>query len=157
MLQMLSARLRRIVRRVLTRPRIDLPLAAGLFVLALIGLATLYSAGDQSFSLVGGQSARFVLGGVLLLVVSRIPPAVLRNWTPWLYAGSTALLVVVALLGEGRGSMRWLDLGVMRFQPSELLKLTTPMMVAWYLHPRQLPPGWRDILVVGLLIAIPAG
>lgn len=156
-LQVLHARVRRVVRRVLTRPRIDLPLAAGLFLLALIGLATLYSAGDQSFSLVGGQAARFVLGGALLLVVSRIPPAVLRGWTPWLYMGSTALLVVVAILGEGRGSMRWLDLGVMRFQPSELLKLTTPMMVAWYLHPRQLPPGWRDIMVVGLLIAIPAG
>ncbi|EIL98338.1 rod shape-determining protein RodA, partial [Rhodanobacter denitrificans] len=95
-------------------------------------------------------------GGALLLVVSRIPPAVLRGWTPWMYAGSTALLVVVAILGEGRGSIRWLDLGFMRFQPSELLKLTMPMMVAWYLHPRQLPPGWKDIVMVGLLIAIPA-
>ena len=61
--QVLHARVHRVVRRVLTRPRIDLPLAAGLFLLALIGLATLYSAGDQSFSLVGGQAARFVLGG----------------------------------------------------------------------------------------------
>ena len=98
-----------------------------------------------------------MLGGALLLLVSRISPSVLRSWTPWLYAGSTALLVVVAVLGEGRGSMRWLDLGVMRFQPSELLKLTMPMMVAWYLHPRQLPPGWKDIAMVGMLIAIPAG
>ena len=157
MIQVLHARMRRILRRVLTRPRIDMPLAAGLFVLGLIGLATLYSAGEQNFSLVGGQSARFLLGGALLLLVSRIPPSVLRNWTPWLYLGSTALLVVVAILGEGRGSMRWLDLGVMRFQPSELLKLTTPMMVAWFLHPRRLPPRWRDIAAVGLLIAIPAG
>jgi rod shape determining protein RodA len=100
---------------------------------------------------------RFVLGAVLLLVVSRIPPTVLRDWTPWLYAVSTSLLVVVAVLGEGRGAHRWLDLGVMRFQPSELLKLTTPMMVAWLLHPRQLPPGWKDIAVTGVLIALPAG
>jgi rod shape determining protein RodA len=152
-----GVRLQRFLRRILTRPRIDLPLAFGLFVLAAIGLITLYSASNGSFGMVGGQAARFVLGGVLLLVVSRIPPAVLRGWTPWLYAGSTALLVVVAVLGEGRGSVRWLDLGVMRFQPSELLKLTMPMMVAWYLHPRQLPPGWKDIVVVGVLIAIPAG
>ncbi|MEO6927350.1 MAG: FtsW/RodA/SpoVE family cell cycle protein, partial [Rhodanobacter sp.] len=157
MIQVLYTRMRRLGRRVLTRPRIDLPLAAGLFVLALVGLATLYSAGNQSYALVGGQSARFVLGGALLLLVSRIPPSVLRGWTPWLYVVSTALLVVVAILGEGRGSMRWLDLGVMRFQPSELLKLTTPMMVAWYLHPRQLPPTWKDAVIVGLLIAIPAG
>jgi len=157
MIGVLHVRLRRFLRRLLTRPRIDLPLAAGLFLLASIGLVTLYSAGDGSLPLVGGQAGRFVLGGVLLLVVSRIPPSVLRSWTPWLYAGSTALLVVVAILGEGRGSVRWLDLGVMRFQPSELLKLTMPMMVAWYLHSRQLPPGWKDIAVVGALIAIPAG
>ncbi|MFC5438195.1 rod shape-determining protein RodA [Rhodanobacter umsongensis] len=157
MIGTLHVRLRRVLRRILTRPRIDLPLAAGLFVLALIGLVTLYSAGDGSVALVGGQAGRFVLGGALLLVVSRIPPSVLRGWTPWLYAGSTALLVIVAILGEGRGSVRWLDLGVMRFQPSELLKLTMPMMVAWYLHSRQLPPGWKDIAMVGALIAIPAG
>lgn len=150
-------RMQRFFKRVMIRPRIDLPLAGGLFVLAMVGLLTLYSAGDSHMSLVGGQAGRFVLGAVLMLVISRIPPPVLRTWTPWLYAGSTGLLVVVALLGEGRGAYRWLDLGVMRFQPSELLKLTMPMMVAWYLHPRQLPPSWKDIIVVGVLIAIPAG
>ena len=156
MIDTIQVRLSRFLRRTLTRPRIDLPLAVGLFVLATVGLITLYSAGDESMALVGGQAGRFVLGGVLLLLISRIPPSTLRSWTPWLYAGSTALLLVVAVLGEGRGANRWLNLGVMRFQPSELLKLTMPMMVAWYLHPRQLPPGWKDIAVVALLIAIPA-
>ena len=157
MIGMLYARMRRFLRRILTRPRIDLPLAAGLLALATVGLVTLYSAGGGDLGLVGGQAARFVLGGALLLLISRIPPTVLRSWTPWLYAGSTALLVVVAILGEGRGADRWLDLGFMRFQPSELLKLTMPMMAAWYLHPRQLPPSWKDMAVVGLLIAVPAG
>ncbi len=156
MISILQVRLRRFLQRVLTRPRIDLPLALGLFVLATVGLVTLYSAGDGNLALVGGQAARFVLGGALLLLISRIPPSALRSWTPWLYVGSTALLVLVALLGEGRGAHRWLNLGVMRFQPSELLKLTMPMMVAWYLHARQLPPRWKDIVVVGLLIALPA-
>jgi rod shape determining protein RodA len=156
MIEMLYVRWRRFLKRVLTRPRIDLPLAGGLFLLACVGLVTLYSAGEGSMALVGGQAGRFVLGGVMLLLISRIPPSTLRNWTPWLYAGSTFLLVVVAVLGEGRGADRWLNLGVMRFQPSELLKLTMPMMVAWYLHPRQLPPSWKDIATVGLLIAIPA-
>jgi rod shape determining protein RodA len=157
MIETFHVRLRRFLRRIFTRPRIDLPLAFGLVLLAGVGLSTLYSAGSASMALVGGQAARFVLGGALLLVISRIPPSVLRGWTPWLYCGSTALLVVVAILGEGRGADRWLNLGIMRFQPSELLKLTMPMMVAWYLHPRQLPPGWKDIIVVGILIAIPAG
>lgn len=156
MIETFQVRLRRFFKRIFTRPRIDLPLAFGLLLLAAVGLVTLYSAGSASMALVGGQAARFVLGGVLLLVISRIPPSVLRGWTPWLYCGSTALLVVVAILGEGRGADRWLNLGIMRFQPSELLKLTMPMMVAWYLHPRQLPPGWKDIIVVGILIAIPA-
>ena len=156
MIELLQVRMRRLLRRVLTRPRIDLPLAAGLLLLSMVGLATLYSAADGSVALVGGQAVRFVLGFALLLLISRIPPSTLRNWTPWLYAGSTLLLVVVAVLGEGRGADRWLNLGVMRFQPSELVKLTMPMMAAWYLHPRQLPPGWKDIAVVGVLIAIPA-
>jgi rod shape determining protein RodA len=108
--------------------------------------------------MITGQAGRFVMGGILLLIISRIPPAVLRGWTPWLYAGSVFLLLVVAGVGEIRsGSKRWLNLGVMSFQPSELLKLTVPMMVAWYLHPRQLPPSWKDIVVVGILIGIPAG
>jgi rod shape determining protein RodA len=157
MITMFYVRGRRFLQRILTRPRIDLPLAFGLFVLAMVGLATLYSAGDGSLALVTGQAARFALGGLLLLLVSRIPPSVLRAWTPWLYATSTALLVLVVVLGEGRGADRWLNLGVMRFQPSELLKLTIPMMVAWYLHPRQLPPSWKDIAMVGILIVIPAG
>lgn len=153
----LSLRLQRALRRVLARPRIDLPLAAGLLLLAGVGLATLYSAADGTFGLVGGQAARFALGFGLLLLISRVPPNVLRDWTPWLYLGSTLLLVVVAILGEGRGADRWLDLGVLRFQPSELAKLTMPMMAAWYLQQRPLPPTWRDIAVVGVLILIPAG
>ena len=152
----LRVRALRFARRLLTRPRIDLPLALGLTLLAAVGLVTLYSASNASLPVVGGQAARFALGAVLLLLISRIPPAVLRGWTPWLYAVSTGLLLVVAVLGEGRGANRWLDLGVMRFQPSELLKLTMPMMVAWYLHPRSLPPGWKDIGVVAVLIALPA-
>jgi rod shape determining protein RodA len=150
-------RLYRLLRRIWTRPRVDLPLAFALVLLCCVGLVTLYSAGQANLSLVGGQAARFMLGGVFIMLMSRIPPSTLRNWTPWLYAGSTVLLVVVAVLGEGRGADRWLNLGIMRFQPSELMKLTMPMMVAWYLHPRQLPPGWKDIATVGALIAIPAG
>ncbi|WP_266170573.1 rod shape-determining protein RodA [Dyella subtropica] len=158
MIEVLQLRLQRFLRRVMTRPRIDLPLAFGLLLLGICGLMTLYSASGGSVAMITSQAARFVMGAVLLLLISRIPPAVLRGWTPWLYAGSIALLLVVATLGQVRsGSKRWLDLGVLSFQPSELLKLTVPMMVAWYLHPRQLPPSWKDIIAVGILIAIPAG
>jgi rod shape determining protein RodA len=139
------------------RPRLDLPLFGALLLLMGIGLLTLYSASDLDRSQVLAQGLRFALGLALMLMIARIPPQALRNWTPWLYAASVALLALVALLGEGRGAHRWLDLGVLRFQPSELLKLTMPMMVAWYLNGRPLPPGWGTLGVVAVLIAIPAG
>ena len=149
-------RAQRFGRQLWRHARIDLPLAGALFVLACVGLVTLYSASDLDLSVIGGQAARFVLGAILMLVIARIPPTMLRTWTPWFYAFSTSLLVIVVVLGEGRGANRWLDLGVIRFQPSEFLKLSMPMMIAWYLHPRHLPPRWKDIVVVGLLIAIPS-
>ncbi|MDR2011608.1 MAG: rod shape-determining protein RodA [Rhodanobacter sp.] len=137
------------------QPRIDLPLFGALLLLMGVGLATLYSASDLDRGQVLLQAVRFALGLVLMLVVARIPPLTLRNWTPWLYIASVVLLVVVAVLGEGRGANRWLDLRILRFQPSELLKLTMPMMVAWYLSSRPLPPGWITLGVVGGLIAVP--
>ncbi|HET7267373.1 MAG TPA: rod shape-determining protein RodA [Oleiagrimonas sp.] len=152
----MTARGQRMLSRMWHRPRLDMPLLTALALLMAVGLTTLYSAGNEDLALVGGQAARFALGIAAMLVVSHIPPATLRTWTPWLYAASTALLVVVALIGEGAGATRWLDLGIVRFQPSELLKLTMPMMVAWYLHPRPLPPSWKDIAAIGILIGAPA-
>ena len=142
--------------RALRRPYYDLPLLGALLLLATFGLVTLYSASDLDRHLVLNQAARFLLGGVLMLAIARIPPQVLRNWTPWLYLASVMLLLAVAALGQGRGANRWLNLGVMRFQPSELVKLTLPMMVAWYLHARELPPRWRTLAAVALLIGAPA-
>ena len=151
-----SGRVLRLGRRIFSRPRIDLPLAIGLLVLALIGLTVLYSASNLDKATVLGQAARFAVGALLLLAVSRIPPSLLRAWTPWFYLLGIFLLAVLMLLGEGRGADRWLDLGVVRFQPSELMKLAMPMMIAWYLHPRPLPPRWRDIFAVGMLVGVPA-
>ena len=157
MIDALVAGLRQRFVAMLRRPRVDFALLGALFVLALIGLATQYSASDLDGGQAMAQGIRLGLGGALMALIARIPPSTLRNWTPWAYAGSVGLLAVVALLGEGRGAHRWLDLGVVRFQPSELLKLTMPMMVAWYLHQRPLPPNWTSLGVVCVLIAIPAG
>jgi rod shape determining protein RodA len=156
MISALRARLHRFLLRTMTRPRLDPPLIGALLLLAVVGLVTLYSAGDENVSLVMGQGLRFALGGALLVLASRLPPSLLRSWTPWFYLFSIALLVLVAVAGEGRGANRWLDLHVLRFQPSELLKLSVPMMVAWYLHPRQLPPRWRDLVAVAVIVAVPA-
>jgi len=148
--------LRERMLRALQRPALDLPLLGALLLLATIGLFTLYSASNLDQRLVMNQGARFVLGALLLLLIARVPPTVLRNWTPWLYVASLVLLVIVAVLGEGRGAHRWLDLKIMRFQPSELVKLTLPMMAAWYLHSRELPPRWIALATLALLIGAPA-
>ncbi len=157
MIGVMLVRVRRLLRRIVTRPRLDLPLAGALLVLIAVGLITLYSASDMSSAIVLNQGLRLALGILLLLVISRLPPSMLRSWTPWLYGVSVVLLIVVAVLGEGRGAYRWLDLGFVRFQPSELLKLSVPMMVAWYLHPRRLPPSWWNLFAAALLIIVPAG
>ena len=148
--------LRHRLLRALQRPALDLPLLGALLLRATIGLATLYSASNLDQHMVINQGLRFVLGGVLMLLIARVPPTVLRNWTPWLYMASLLLLMVVAVLGQGRGAHRWLDLKIMRFQPSELVKLTLPMMAAWYLHARELPPRWTALAALALLIGAPA-
>jgi len=89
------------------------------------------------------------------LIVAQIPPDFLRRWTPWGYLAGLVLLVLVLTTGEvSQGARRWLDLGI-RFQPSEIMKLAVPMVAAWYLHDRQIPPRFGQLLLLGLMIAIP--
>jgi rod shape determining protein RodA len=144
--------------RVLLELRIDGPLVIGLSLIAAYGLVVLYSASGQSMPTVMRTVARLVLGVVAMLLLARVNPNFLRRSTPWLYAAGCALLVVVAAIGHiGMGAQRWLDLGIFRFQPSELMKLAVPMMCAWYLHERPLPPSWTSLAVMTALIMVPVG
>ncbi|MES7216279.1 FtsW/RodA/SpoVE family cell cycle protein, partial [Cutibacterium acnes] len=112
---------------------LDLPLLGALLALMAIGLAVLYSAGDRSTHLVIAQGARFGVGLGAMWLLSRLPPAQLRYWTPWAFGLSLIPLLLVLAIGQGKHGAHWINLGVFYFQPSELLKLTLPMMVAWYL------------------------
>ncbi len=136
---------------------VDVPLLVALLLLAGLSLAVVWSAGAQSADMVWKQAMRFGMGFALLAVCMRIPPGTWRRWTPWFYALCLALLVAVVALGEGKGAQRWLDLGFLRFQPSELLKLGLPMMLAWYFHDRVLPPNLPALATALALIAVPAG
>lgn len=136
---------------------IDIPLLCALLALAGLSLAVVWSAGGQDPDMIWKQAARFALGFFLLAVCMRIPPGTWRRWTPWFYALCLLLLLAVVVLGEGKGARRWLDLGFLRFQPSELSKLGLPMMLAAYFHERVLPPSPRALLVALALIAAPAG
>ncbi|MBV8909324.1 MAG: rod shape-determining protein RodA, partial [Gammaproteobacteria bacterium] len=117
-----------------------------------------YSASGQSMPTVLRTVARLLLGAVAMLLLARVNPNFLRRTSPWLYLGGCALLLLVAAMGRTRmGAQRWLDLGVFRFQPSELMKLAVPMMCAWYLHDRPLPPAWTALAALGVLVFVPVG
>ncbi len=135
---------------------LDLPLLTGLVLLCGYGLIILYSAGDQNPALLQRQLLRLALGFGVMFVLAQIPPVHLQRWSPWLFGAGVIMLIAVLGLGQiGKGAQRWLDLGLFRFQPSELLKLAVPMMVAWYLAEKHLPPSPRRILTAVVLTLIP--
>ena len=137
-------------------PQLDVPLLSGLMLVMSFGLIVLYSASGESMDVIYRQATRLGVGLVALLILSQVPPHIFRIWTPWLYALGIVLLLATWMVGVGRGADRWLDLGLFRFQPSEVMKLTVPMMIAWYLHPRHLPPEPASILVSCLILLVPA-
>jgi rod shape determining protein RodA len=142
--------------RVLFALKIDGPLVVGLALIAAYGLVVLYSASGQSMPTVLRTVARIALGTAAMLLLAQVNPNFLRRSTPWLYAGGCLLLLIVAAIGHiGMGAQRWLDLGIFRFQPSELMKLAVPMMCAWYLHERPLPPGGVSLVILSGLILAP--
>jgi len=136
-------------------PRIDFILLGLVLAVIAIGLAVLYSASGQDAVFVEKQAVRIAVGLFAMLVFSQVPPYVLRIWTPWFYAIGVALVAATWFFGIGRNTQRWLDLGVVQFQPSEVMKLAVPMAVAAFLHQRILPPGWKDNLVAVLILAAP--
>lgn len=141
----------------LQRLHIDTPLMMGLLLLLGIGLMMLYSAGGQDMGLIVRQLVRMGMAMVAMLVVAQINPDRMRDSAYWLYGFGLVLLLAVLFFGhEGKGAQRWLDLGFFRFQPSEIIKLAVPILVAAFLAERPLPPSaWR--LIFGLvLIGLPA-
>lgn len=140
----------------LRRLHLDWLLLAGLAFLAGIAFLILYSAGGQSTDLLVRQWLHLLVAGGLMFGIAQIPPRLLKRYSPAFYFGSVVLLLAVLIMGEiGKGAQRWLDLGLLRFQPSEFAKVSTPMMVAWYLAEHPLPPRWKQLLIAAALILLP--
>ena len=143
-------------RGLLARIHLDLPLLTGLLLLSGYGLVILYSASGQDLHQVEKQALRLLIAFGAMFFLAQIPPQSLRRWSPWLYGIGVSLLIAVLVMGVmGKGAQRWLDLGFMRFQPSELVKLAAPMMLAWFLSSKPLPPNWKQIMLSLVLLAIP--
>ena len=137
------------------RLNIDGPLLVGIILISVFGLFVLYSASGENSQVLINQSIRLGVALIAMLIVAQLPPDFLRRWTPWAYLIGLILLVLVLTKGAvGQGARRWLDIGI-RFQPSEAMKLAVPMVTAWFLHDRQIPPKLGHLAVIALMIGIP--
>ena len=135
---------------------VDPVMLSALIVLSVVSLFVLFSASGENQSLVVRQSIRITLGFAILFLVARIRTETLMRWSPYLYlVGLILLLLVLAVGNVGKGAQRWLDLGLFRFQPAEILKLGVPMMVAWVMTRRGLPARVSDLLIAAAVVLVP--
>jgi rod shape determining protein RodA len=136
---------------------LDGPLTGVLALIVCIGILVVYSASGQNIKMVEHHLANIAIAVTALIALARLSsPQYLRLFSPVAYIVGILLLAVVAVTGHiGKGAQRWLDIGFIRFQPSEIMKLAVPMMCAWYMHERPLPPTFLDLIVMGILIMIP--
>lgn len=143
----------------LLRINLDPLLLLTLVAIIGFGLAVLYSAVNRDAAIFTNQLLRIGLAFAIMVVAAQLNPGFYRRWSPVIYLAGVLLLVLVLLVGvRVKGSQRWLDIpGVIRFQPSEVMKIAVPMMVAWYFHDRPLPPSLKDVTVALGIIAVPAG
>jgi rod shape determining protein RodA len=135
--------------------RIDVPLLLALLFIMIVSLLVQFSAGGNTLQPVLAQGARFILGIVVLLLLANTSPINLRAWTPWVYGFTLALMPLVFIFGSGRSANLWLNLGFFYIQPGEFLKLSVPMMMAWYLNKQRLPPSWSTLLVSAIIVGVP--
>lgn len=140
----------------LYRLHLDGPLLVALLLVCALSLVVLYSASGADPRTVTAHGVRIVIGLVALVVLAQIHPMSLGRWSPWLYAVGLVLLVLTLFIGEGpRGVRSWLDLGPLRFQPSELMKTVTPVLVAFHLCRQPVPPRLLPALAALLMVLLP--
>jgi rod shape determining protein RodA len=137
---------------------LDGPLTGVLAIIVVLGILVVYSASGQNLKMVEHHLGNIAIAVTTMLVLAKFAtPQYLRIFSPVAYIIGVILLVVVDVTGHiGKGAQRWLDVGFVRFQPSEIMKLAVPMVCAWYMHERPLPLSFKDLIVMGVLIAIPA-
>jgi rod shape determining protein RodA len=135
---------------------VDSYLLAAIGALLLVGLITLYSASGESFGRLANQVANIAVALSVMWLAANIPPHYLQRMALPLYAVGLLLLIAVALFGEiTNGARRWLDLGVTRIQPSELMKIAVPMALAWYFDRYEAILKLRDYLIAAVMMAVP--
>ena len=138
------------------RFHIDLPLLLGLLALLCVSLVVLYSASGMHPEMLGRQLVRTGMAFGLMIFMAQFPPAFYARWAPPAFAVCIVLLLCVMVFGHiGKGAQRWLDLGFIKFQPSEFLKIIMPMTIAAYLSRHALPPTFKQIVIALVLVLVP--
>ena len=139
------------------RLHLDVVLLLPMLAIMTTGLFVLFSASDGDWDTVNRQIRNFVVGFAVLLVVSQFRLDTLQRWAPTLYLGALLLLLLVPFFGVGaKGAQRWLSLGFIRFQPSEIMKIAMPLMVAAWVVRHALPPRPSTTVTALLIIVLPA-
>ncbi|MCB2426085.1 rod shape-determining protein RodA [Methylophaga pinxianii] len=140
----------------LRRAHIDGFLLLGIMALLLFSSVVLYSSGGEDIGLLIRQAIRMAIAVTVMMALAQMHPDRLKDIAFWVYGIGVLTLIAVLLFGTiGKGAQRWLDLGFFRFQPSEIMKLAVPLVVAVYLAERPLPPSISRLLIALLMIAIP--
>jgi rod shape determining protein RodA len=139
------------------RLHLDLVLLTPILAIMTTGLFVLFSASDGDWDTVNRQIRNFVVGFAVLLLVAQVRIDTLKRWAPTLYLGALLLLLLVSFFGVGaKGAQRWLSLGFIRFQPSEIMKIAMPLMVAAWVVRHALPPRPSTTVTALLIIVLPA-
>jgi rod shape determining protein RodA len=141
-------------KNIFYRLHLDPYLLLGLFALMAISLTVLYSVAGSS--MVYRQIIRLFIALSAMIIIAQIPPEWYKRWSPAIYAACVLLLIAVLVVGHtGKGAQRWLDLGFTKFQPSEVMKLIMPLMVAYYVSEYTLPTRFKQALLALLIVVIP--
>lgn len=136
--------------------RIDIVLLGLLLLLSGSGLFILYSASGKNMDMVIRQAIYLLISFVVMVCVAQVPPRLLMQWSRWFYIAGAALLVAVLVNGiQSKGAQRWIQLPGFRFQPSEIIKLVMPIVMASYLARRPLPPTLADVAISLTILGIP--
>ena len=138
------------------RWHLDPILLGTLILLTFFGLFVLYSAANQSLSIIFRQCLHLVAAFIVMFICARIPPSRYQEWAPWFYLVTVFLLLLVLVVGQvDMGARRWLHLGFFDLQPSELMKIGMPLMLAYYFHDKALPPNLKTLAVGFIILLIP--
>ncbi|MEK6594022.1 MAG: rod shape-determining protein RodA [Pseudomonadota bacterium] len=141
----------------LTR-HVDGLLLGGVLLLMATGLVVLFSASNASLARVGNQALNMMVALGVMWIFANIPPHVLLRLSLPVYLLGLALLIAVALYGDiVNGARRWLNIGITRIQPSELMKIAVPLMLAWYFDRYEATLKIRNYLVAAILLLVPVG